>query len=374
MHRNYNHMKTPKLITLAAAVAFTACSGGYRQNLDDPRALLLGRLDSYAQHKTVAYGHQDDLSYGHNWRVEDWMSDPLDRSDVKDVTGCYPMVAGFDLGGIEMGDESNLDGVPFGLIRKAALAHADRGGIITFSWHPRNPLTGGDAWDVSSDRVVNSILRGQTDFGLWLERLGDFLESLGPDVAFIFRPWHENLASWFWWGKDLCSAGEYQQLYQMTWLYLTEERGLGNIVWCYSPNGDCGAEAFMERYPGDKYVDMLGIDTYQFQNNKTFQEAGRDYITEVRASLDYLKDLCAQQGKIMCFSETGFEGIPDPSWWTEALYPAIMGYPLSYVLTWRNAHDRPAHYYAAWEGSPDAPDMKAFSEKESILFLKPLDK
>ncbi|MDZ7634770.1 MAG: hypothetical protein U5L72_10270 [Bacteroidales bacterium] len=35
-----------------------------------------------------------------------------------------------------------------------------RGGVITFSWHVDNPLTDGDSWDVTSDRVVASVLPG----------------------------------------------------------------------------------------------------------------------------------------------------------------------------------------------------------------------
>ena len=126
--------------------------------METPKDQLVLRLFTFAESGRIAYGHQDDLSYGHAWRVEDWENDPLDRSDVKAVTGKYPMLAGFDLGGIERADSCNLDGVPFGLIRKAALLHIERGGIVTFSWHPRNPLTDGDTWDVSSDQVVRSIL------------------------------------------------------------------------------------------------------------------------------------------------------------------------------------------------------------------------
>ena len=45
-------------------------------------------------------------------------------------------------------------------MRLAAIKHHERGGIVTLSWHVRNPLTGGDAWDVSSDKAVASSLPG----------------------------------------------------------------------------------------------------------------------------------------------------------------------------------------------------------------------
>ena len=362
-------MRYAKLLMLAS-LAFTACSTGHKKPMETPKDQLIHRLFAYAESGKIAYGHQDDLAYGHAWKVEDWENDALERSDVKAVTGKYPVVVGFDLGGIELDASENLDGVPFGLIRKAAQTHVARGGIVTFSWHPRNPLTGGDAWDISSDQVVRSVLPGgekMQEFRVWLERAADFIESIGEPV--IFRPWHENVGSWFWWGGNLCSAREYQELYRQTWIYFTRERGLKDILWCYSPNGNAGPEAYMERYPGDEFVDILGIDTYEYVGNDSVEEAGVRYAQELREELTYLNALSSEHHKLMCLSETGLESLGDPTWWTGTLEPAIREFPVSYVLTWRNAHDKPEHFYAAWEGFEHAADMKAFSELENIDFL-----
>ena len=252
-----------KRLLILAALALAACSTGNKKPMETPKDQLVHTLFSYAESGKIAYGHQDDLFYGHTWKVEDWENDALERSDVKDVTGRYPMILGCDLGGIELGAEKNLDGIPFGLMRKAVLKQIERGGMVTFSWHPRNPLTGGDAWDISSTEVVKSVLTGgekHAEFMLWLQRAADFIESIGPDVPIIFRPWHENLGSWFWWGGKLCSDQEYKELFRATWLYFTKERGLTNLLWCYSPNGPIPPEVYMSRYPGDEFVDILGTD------------------------------------------------------------------------------------------------------------------
>ena len=124
------------------------------------REKLLGCLKASADAGKILYGHQDDLCYGHSWCVEDPANDPLERSDVKDVCGKYPAVLGLELGEIELGGDKSLDAVPFELIRRSALKQVERGGVVTFSWHPRNPLTGDSAWDVSSATVVASILAG----------------------------------------------------------------------------------------------------------------------------------------------------------------------------------------------------------------------
>ena len=359
-------------LLLLASLLVAACSTGDKKPMETPKDQLVHTLFSHVEKGEILYGHQDGLCYGHDWKVEDWKADSLTRSDVKAVTGKYPVVMGFELGGIEMGDKASLDSVDFGLIRKAAMLHVQRGGIVTFSWHPRNPLTGGDAWDVSSKQVVKSILKDGELNGLfmdeWLPRLGDFFESL-EGTPVIFRPWHENSGSWFWWGKDLCSEQEYKDLFRTTWIYLVKARGLTNLLWCYSPNSGVGPEEYMSRYPGDDIVDLLGLDHYEFVAPDGFEESGARFAQVLKQSLTFLNVLATDHHKLMCLSETGLEGLPDSKWWTEVLYPAIKDFPIAYVLTWRNAWDKPTHFYAPWEGFENAPDFKAFSEQEGIVFL-----
>ena len=123
-----------KLMFLACSLALlSACSSGEKKPMETPKDQMVARLFSHVEKGEILYGHQDDLSYGHSWKVENWETDSLTRSDVLAVTGRYPALVGFDLGGIEMGDKANLDSVDFGLMRKAVLTHAERGGIVTFS-------------------------------------------------------------------------------------------------------------------------------------------------------------------------------------------------------------------------------------------------
>ena len=161
-----------------AAMLFMGCNDNNRA--EDPLAdsgrtqrteTLLTNLKQLGDSSVYLFGHHDDTVYGIGWEA-DYGNDSTihQRSDVKSVCNDYPALLSFDLGHIELGDERNLDGVPFGLIRKATLKHIERGGIVTFSWHPDNIFTGGDAWDVSSDKVVEAVLPGgqkQTSSSLW---------------------------------------------------------------------------------------------------------------------------------------------------------------------------------------------------------------
>ncbi|TMB87420.1 MAG: glycosyl transferase family 1, partial [Chloroflexi bacterium] len=104
--------------------------------------------------KALLFGHQDDLAYGVRWFAEPG------RSDVKETAGSYPAVYGWDVGGLEWDGGANLDSVAFGRQRDWIAEGYRRGGVITLSWHMRNPVTGGNAWDTT--QAVRSILPGGT--------------------------------------------------------------------------------------------------------------------------------------------------------------------------------------------------------------------
>ena len=357
-------LKPATFLAAACALALTACSPA--STAEGPAQ----RLEQAAAAGTPLYGHQDDLMYGHTWNANQEENPDLTQSDVKDVCGHYPAILGLDLGGLELGDTHNLDGNDFALMRRAAIAHYTRGGIITLSWHLRNPLTGGDAWDVSSDQVVASILPGGQKhelFAQWLDRIADWILSLetedGAHIPVIWRPWHEHSGSWFWWGRNLCTDEQYNALWRMTYEHLVDKRGIDDMVWAISPNYmDRDFEQWETRYPGDAYVDIVGLDCYFFSDRET-------YIRQVRSGLASVQRFCGEHGKILAVTETGQEGLSDADWWTGALSPAIQGFPVSHVLTWRNASDRPTHLYAPYPGQASAEDFCAWIAQDRITML-----
>ena len=322
---------------------------------------LLERMQQLQQ-KGIMTGHQDDPFYGVHWQWE------KGRSDVLETVGDYPAVMGFDLGGIEMGDAKNLDSVPFTRIHDELIAHHKRGGIVTLSWHPRNPLTGGTAWDTSDSTVVRNILPGGTQhekFMQWIGRVADFLSTLtdseGNPVPIIFRPWHENNGSWFWWGQKLCSADEYHQLWNLLQDTLNE-RGFFNLLWSYSPNldGQWTEEHFMERYPGNDRVTLIGEDAYQWGTEA-------DFVKQVSADLDFLSDFAHKNSKLFALTECGLKNMPDSTWYTRVLWPVMERYPLCYFLLWRNSTQE---YFGPVPGEPTAADFHKLVASDRVLMLR----
>lgn len=76
--------------------------------------------------------------------------------------------------------------------------------------------------------------------------------------------------------------------------------------------------------------------------------------------------LAEERGKVAAFTETGVEGIPDSTWWTDRLLPTLNAdsttRKLAYVLVWRNANERhkPGHHFAPYPGHASANDFVRF--------------
>lgn len=305
-------------------------------------------------------GHQDALAYGVGWYGDDG------RCDFKDACGDYPAVFGWEIGEIEQGAEYSLDSIYFDRLKGYIRRVYDMGGINSVSWHARNPLTKGDAWDVSSKEVVTSILPGGENHGLflgWLDIAADFFLDLkgssGEPIPVIFRPYHELTGSWFWWGKELCTPEQYVTLWRITADHM-RNKGVHNLLWAYSTAGYETPEEFLERYPGDDYVDLVGFDAYQ-------HASGEEFTSQLKQLTDILMPIASAHGKVAALTEAGYEGVKGDAWYSDVLYPAVEGKGLSYVLLWRNAYDIPGHFYTSYPGHTSTDDLRRFVAQDDIL-------
>ena len=311
------------------------------------------------------FGHQDDLAYGVHWK---YISG---NSDIKEVAGDYPGVYGWELGHLELDSPVNLDGVPFDAMRQFIAAGYERGGVITISWHFTNPLTGKSAWDAVPGSVAAILPTGAKHnlYKQWLDKLAFFMQSLkgkqGEAIPVIFRPFHELNGSWFWWGKNFCTPAELKQLYQFTVTYLRDIKKVHNLLYAFNTDRFANAGEYLERYPGDEWVDVLGFDIYQ-RNNDNAQ-----FIKELDSSLGILEQLATAKHKIAALTEFGYGALPDSTWWTKVLLPAIGAHKIAYALAWRNAglkNDGKYEYYVPFKGEASAPDFRLLYNNPRTLF------
>lgn len=333
------------------------------------KALYANLMDISGQH--ILFGHQDDLAYGVGWK--EWNKK---RSDVKDVCGQFPAVFGWDIGKLGSG-KKNIDTVDFDAMRNWIIEVYKMDGINTVSWHVDNFLTKGNPWDVG-ENVVSAILPGGAQHEVYKARLGllaVFFKNLHKgflfkhDIPIVFRPFHEHTGDWFWWGQPHCTPEEYKELWQFTVEYLRDEMGVHNLLYCYSTDVFKDKAHYLECYPGDAYVDILGLDDYR-------DVRPENDPSELTRQLRMLVEMAEERNKLAAFTETGLESIPEESWWTGRLLKNIKADPvatrISWVLVWRNA--RPDHHYAPYPGHNSAPDFNEFCKDPLILMEGDLSK
>ncbi|MEO6732106.1 MAG: glycosyl hydrolase [Ferruginibacter sp.] len=320
--------------------------------------------------KGILFGHQDDLAYGVGWKYQPG------RSDIKDVTGEYPAVYGWDYAGLEKDSKLNIDGVPFEKMREYIKQGYNRGGVITVSWHLDNPLTGKNAWDTTHGGVA-AILPGGVAHRLytsWLDKVAAFSLSMrgsdGELIPILFRPFHELTGNWFWWTKNTCTPDQFKELWKFTFNYLTETKKVHNFIYVYNTAGNfTSKEAFLERYPGDEYVDIVSFDAYQFGD----PSKDDSFVKQVQQQLSILNTVASEHRKVPAFGETGYEAIPFKKWWTGTLWKAIGKYPISYILLWRNhglQENGNMHYYVPYKGQISEQDFLAFYKMKKMFFEK----
>lgn len=396
-------------ITQTAGTGTLADLNGMERNMEvvDPNAIektkeLYGYLQVLSRNDQVLFGHQNDYHKK--------VSQSASEGDTKELTGSLSGIYGVDslaLTGVELGI-TNADEAMNAVITYSKAA-ADQGAIVTLSTHMPNftnekvKASGDGSYDFTacdfseskdlSNDCAEQVLPGgayNPQLNAYLDMIAEYALALQEDaIPLIFRPYHENNGSWFWWGSNI-EVETYQALYQYTVTYL-EEKGVHNILYVYSPNGPfTDAESYLERYPGDDYVDILAFDYYDDYN--TFPaSADGTFFSELETTCQVLSQIAEEKGKVAAISETGVRVMKEDGSDNEGLLPA--GNPVTekvtginwyqkvceiadeagmpYFLVWANFGDR--NFYVPYKvsdtnGHEMADDFIAFYNDDRSIF------
>ncbi len=376
-----------KSIVLAAALALPLLwnCGGNKQNPEpakpDPVTLTLADAAATAETKALyanlwnirekgwMFGHHDDLMYGRKWYGDEG------GSDTKAVCGDYPGVYALDFA--SMMDQRSTKEVEDNALRIKLMKQAyNRGMVITACMHLNNPKAGkGDAWDNSDNQVVAEILTEgsatQATFNGWLDKLAAIAKGLkgadGKLIPIIIRPFHEHTQTWSWWGKSCTTEQEFIGLWRYFVDYM-KAAGVHNFIYAISPQMD-GARTesdFLFRWPGDDYVDFIGMDCYQGINNNVFVN-----------NLKVLSALSAKKKKPAGVTETGVEGFKVADYWITNIAAPMAGRKMSLLVTWRNKYDPTesgSHYFSVFPGHVSVESFKEMYKRSDTFFCNDLPK
>lgn len=329
---------------------------------------------SFRNNQKILIGQQNAFTEGKSWvKFNDHIGTPL-RSDMHEVAGIHPAIFGIDFPEIGHWNKNVI-------IDNIREVHR-RGGVFTLSWHMHahslvNDGKGDGGFKDTTTKVVKHILPG----GHAHEKLKELLDKLVvfaqeiSDIPIIFRPYHEHTGSWFWWGKKHCTKEEYIQLWRFTVDYL-KSKGVHNMLYAYSPNHI--ESDYLERYPGDEYVDILGTDMYFNNFIEDLWNFGPAKLSEWKHDVIWLLREADRRNKIPAITEFGNQAIKIKKFWTD-----YFGWPLeragveqitgknklpkrgvAFILLWRNAYSSTGeHYFAPIPGHKQNPNFMSLLTK-----------
>ncbi|WNH11329.1 glycoside hydrolase family 26 protein [Thalassobellus suaedae] len=311
-------------------------------------------------------------------------NDAIGDSDIKKTTGSDPGLLGSDF--LFITDDLN-DGTPTNWfyqqeqrIKADAVEAYNKGMVNAFSWHLREPYEGvsfytSEMTDFQKNNAFKSILPKGENHEYYKQKIEKVAEvakrMVGADgklVPFIFRPFHEFDGDWFWWGASYCTPQQFIALWQFTVDYLRDTLNVNNILFAFSPdNSFISASEYLERYPGDNYVDIIGMDNYGDLNNQ-----GQTGVDNANNKLQIISHLAIEKVKIAALTETGYfvtpgSNSPIPNFYSTNLYNAITvnNTEIGYMMFWYNSKDT---YCTPAPGLPDTADFIAFANKpKSVL-------
>ncbi|XP_050411992.1 mannan endo-1,4-beta-mannosidase [Patella vulgata] len=300
------------------------------------------------------------------WIYGDYMVDqkyPDELCDVKRLTGSFPAVIGFDLYDLK---DYQLKTTTF-LGRKAY----ERGEVIALVMHHKNPITGGSPW-IKNDKgdikkSIKRLLPGGDSHWKWnqiLDKIASwahgFKDSKGTNIPVIFRFLHELNGDWFYWGLNNAVGNteeELKEFYRYTVKYLRDTKGVHQFLYAFSPDKFTDQADYLKAYPGDNYVDILGMDYYYTRVSDTkdnLQRSIRDVVV-----------LAESRNKIPALTETGYMDNKInqfPNFWTDYVLDVVKRQPttkrLAYIHAWTNqCFDNAEHSCLIWvpyKGHPGA--------------------
>jgi hypothetical protein len=233
-----------------------------------------------------------------------------------------------------------------------------------YSWTNTFP-SGLEQWDVSNGRTplvtwepwgvtLDSIISGSQDAVIRARANG--LKGLGAKVFLRFA--HEMNGNWYPWSgaQNGNSTSKYVSAYKHVH-DVFESQGATNVVWVWSPNHEnvpsSSWNAYQNYYPGDAYVDWVGVDGYNFGTSQSWS-TWRSFVNV----FDAFYKVYADRKPIMLAEVASAEKGGSKATWIASMYNAIMTrYPSIAAVVWFHVNKE-----ADWRANSSSSALTKFKQ------------
>jgi hypothetical protein len=256
------HIGAAILFLVAAMLAPVQTAGAFEADTPvtpnsspETRAMMTWFAEIYG--KKILSGQHD------SGRMRNGQSMELEY--ITNATGKLPALLSLDV--MDYTDKSPRRDTQHRLMRRAIDWQQNRHGVVQFCWHWRAPMQGPGFYTKETPFSIDrAVTPGTPEHEATLKDMDMVAEELAvlrdAHVPVLWRPLHEANGRWFWWGAG--GPEPFKKLWWMMFENFTARHAFTNLVWVFSP----GAETDLaDWYPGDAFVDIIGVDHYPMDDN-----------------------------------------------------------------------------------------------------------
>ena len=216
--------------------------------------------------------------------------------------------------------------------------------------------------DKKSSNWLERINSGETDdyWRQWAEKAKAF------ETEVILRFGFEMNGNWFGWGqqpKDFITA--WKRVYSI----IRDDVGARNVQFMFSPNVEWDQKHKLSAiglyYPGDEFVELLGLDGYNFGDSYSEEHSWQSYGEVFEKSIEIM----SQWKKPLILSEVGCADGPRKAQWMAAFLKSVKSDPRVEGFIYFNHFD-PNKGEPNWLLDSDSKTLEIFREAIEAKRLK----
>jgi hypothetical protein len=184
---------------------------------------------------------------------------------------------------------------------------------------------------------------------------------------FLFNPWWEMNGTWYSWGGDPNFVAAWRHFHD-----LVVAEGATNVTWTWTTNSlwENPASDPAPYYPGDAYVDWVGIDSYNWGRNPAQPDRWLSPDQTITPTLERVEQIAPGKPIAIVEDASSEIGGNKTDWIEEMLTTYLPHHPDIGAYLWFNWNFPKATARADWPIESSAPAQQAFRKGIQSSFYR----